>query len=566
MNDSMVTSPSPSAETRRRSHFAGFIELPQRRPIVLVLGMHRSGTSLCAHTLSAMGIDMADEIRAGSSNTKGHWERGEILEFHDRILSFFNRGYYSPFHDLPLPIAWWADPRVAEVRREIVEFLKTRMREGLFGFKDPRTVRMMPIWHQILKELRLAPKIVFCLRNPAQVARSLSARDGLDADVAEYRWFSYVADFFRYTNGYDICTLEYETWFDEPSTNLGKLLNFLELRWDQTELDLDLTISGIVDGALRHDDPNRREAGQPLVRSLYKLASRADREAVAREQIQLIVSQFISFQQFHRPLHRAFEDAATLAAMLPRIEQDAASLRGALSERDAMIDAANSKASSAEERLAASVAESEALRARIPGIERERDNLAGALDSARAVLASSQSSLAETSRRADELAAMLQATQAERAAAEEQSQAELGTLRRALAEAEQHGVTANAVAETMRAEIASLRDILARTAREASDRVAAGEATQGELRSLHSSLAAAERDAREHASTAMALQAEIVSLRSELAVARDVGGAALASLRSEAATVPEAPPSVGWLTLILRHFGLRARGPLPLAG
>src|SRR5688572_26168212 len=89
----------------------------QRRPIVLVLGMHRSGTSLCAHVLSALGIDMSDDIRAQPSNAKGHWERAEIVAFHDRILEHFNRGFYTPHHDFSLPVAWWADPRVGDPRR-----------------------------------------------------------------------------------------------------------------------------------------------------------------------------------------------------------------------------------------------------------------------------------------------------------------------------------------------------------------------------------------------------------------------------------------------------------------
>jgi hypothetical protein len=185
----------------------------QRRPIVLVLGMHRSGTSLCSHVLSALGVDMADKVAGPGAmtlspdNPKGHWERWEIVDFHDRILGFFNRGYYTPFHDFGLPVAWWADPRVAETRREIVAFLDKRMGNEPFGFKDPRTVRLMPIWHQITKELKLAPKIIYCLRNPAQVARSLHARDGIRLDLAEYRWLSYNIDFFRYIRGDDLCTM-----------------------------------------------------------------------------------------------------------------------------------------------------------------------------------------------------------------------------------------------------------------------------------------------------------------------------------------------------------------------
>src|SRR5437868_15458263 len=91
----------------------------QGRPIVLVLGMHRSGTSLCSHVLSALGVEMSDKIpgpglkEPSPDNAGGHWERWEIVEFHDRILDSFNRPYLSLTHDFSLPIAWCADPGVA---------------------------------------------------------------------------------------------------------------------------------------------------------------------------------------------------------------------------------------------------------------------------------------------------------------------------------------------------------------------------------------------------------------------------------------------------------------------
>src|SRR5205814_1239378 len=121
MNDSVVRSHSLTNQIPKTSHGAEIVGVVRRRPIVLLLGMHRSGTSLCSHILSMLGVDMADTVMTAprSDNPRGHWERWEIVEFHDRILSFFNRGYFTPFHDLSLPIAWWADPRVAEVRGQI---------------------------------------------------------------------------------------------------------------------------------------------------------------------------------------------------------------------------------------------------------------------------------------------------------------------------------------------------------------------------------------------------------------------------------------------------------------
>ena len=157
MNDDTLSPQSFSIEPSRRERITAISSALQRRPIVLVLGMHRSGTSLGSHILSALGVDIVDKIPGPGNpaptpdNPRGHWERWEIVEFHDRILGLFNREYLGHFHDFALPVAWWANPRVAEIRREIATFLELRMGGQYFGFKDPRTVRLMPVWHQIFK-------------------------------------------------------------------------------------------------------------------------------------------------------------------------------------------------------------------------------------------------------------------------------------------------------------------------------------------------------------------------------------------------------------------------------
>jgi hypothetical protein len=417
---SLRSKPALSIELSRRDRITAISGAVQPRPIVLVLGMHRSGTSLCSHILSALGVDMADDIGVDVGNEMGHWERWEIAEFHDRIFSLFNRDYWGPFHDFILPVAWWADPRVAHIRREIAAFLKKRMGDAYFGFKDPRTVRLMPVWHQIFNELKLAPKLVLCLRNPAQIARSLKARDGLDPEIGEYRWLVHMIDFFRYASNFDFCTVQYEEWFNNPSANLGKLQKFLGLPWQQSEADLDLVLSGIIDSAARHDGSEHREASQPLVRTLYKLAGREGQDG-ARDRIASIVSQFISFQQLQRPLIQGFEDVAKVAAKYSEIEREATVLRTAVGERDAAVAAGDARAAAVEGRLAEALAEIEQQRVQIAELARERNALAGSLEAARA-----------------ELAAELVA----RTAAEERSHLEQLALLRTLAAAREVGSAA----------------------------------------------------------------------------------------------------------------------------
>jgi len=533
----MLTSQSLFVKPPRRDRIAAISGVVHRRPIVLVLGMHRSGTSLCSHLLSALGVDMADELPGPGKtslepdNPRGHWERWEIVEFHDRIFRLFNRDYFGRFHDFALPVAWWAEPRITQIKREIVAFLETRMGDGYFGFKDPRTVRLMPVWHQIFNELKLAPKIVLCLRNPAQVARSLNARDGLDPEIGEYRWLVYMIDFFRYCSNFDYCAIKYEDWFDNPAANIEKLKKFLDLPWQQSEADLALLLSDVVDPGARHDAPAHQEAGQPLVRTLYQLASR-DGQDGARDQIAYIVSQFVSFQQLQRPFLRAFEEVAKIAAKLPESEQEAAALRTALGERDAIIETAERRANDAEARLAEAIAEIE--------IEREASGL-------RATLAEREAGLAELSRRVDELLAAQQAARAELAAREA-----------ALHSAERAGQERAAAAEAMQAEIAALRGGLARAEGEAQQRTASETALQGEIVGLHATVAQAERAAQEHAAAVAALQAEIVTLQGTLTAAREVGKAAIAAFRIETAAPMKPGEPRGWRQAIMWFCGARS--------
>jgi len=562
MNDDMLTSQSLFLDPPRRDRVTTISGAVQRRPIVFVLGMHRSGTSLCSHILSALGVDMADDVAPTVGNA-GHWERWEIAEFHERILRLFNRDYNGRFHDFALPVAWWADPRIAPIRREIVDFLEKRMGEGYFGFKDARTVRLMPVWHQIFNELRLAPRAVLCLRNPAQIALSLSAHDGLDTATGEYRWLVHMIDFFRYANGLDFCTVEYDEWFDNPSANAERLRKFLDLPWQQSESELDLILSDIIDPAGRPDGSGHREASQPLVRTLYKLASRAGQDG-ARDKISYIVSQFVSFQQLQRPFVQAFEDVAHVAAKYPEIEREAVALRAA-------VESAGHRANVSEARVADAAATIEGQSAQIARITRERDDHAERAREAsgpRATLAEREAAPVDLSRRADELLGALQVAQAEletreaalrraereaqqRVAAAEALQSGLAALRETLdqaereaqeqaaataaaqdettalrglvAKAEQEAAERGIAAAAMEAEVETLRDALAQAERVGQEHTATAEAVQAEVMTLRDALSQAERVEREHAATAEATQAEVMALRDALSQAERVG-------------------------------------------
>jgi hypothetical protein len=279
----------------------------EQRSIFVVLGTHRSGSSLCAHLLQTLGIDMADDPDVADSNEKGHWERAEIVDLQDELLGAFHRNVYSVAHDLPLPSDWCAQPPTRSVKNRLKTFLRGKLAEtALVGFKDPRTVRLLPMWDEIFRDLSLSPHYVMCLRNPAEVARSLNARDGLLTSLGEYRWLTHVLDFLRYTRNRAACVLEYEAWFPDPMPNLHKLLDFTGHPADRADADLRLLASDVVDETLRHDRTSS-VIGNPIIRYVYDNLRRWETDPKARLNLEGLLGNLIAFQQLLTPFLEIIE-------------------------------------------------------------------------------------------------------------------------------------------------------------------------------------------------------------------------------------------------------------------
>ena len=172
--------------------------------------------------------------------------------------------------------------------------------------------------------------------------------------------------------------------------NFERLRTFLDLQWQQSESDLGLVLSGIIDPALRHDSSDHTAATHPLVRSLYEVA-RGTAGARRSGGHTDIVSQFVTFQRLQEPFQRAFEHAADIAAKVPPLEQEAAALRSAVGERDA------------ESRTP--------TRSRLDEVGTRRDDNAAALEESRSRLAECEATLKEATARADEFAALLKSSE-----------------------------------------------------------------------------------------------------------------------------------------------------------
>jgi len=303
--------------------------------------MHRSGTSLCARILGALGVDIAEEPGPGPGNEEGHWERWELVGLHNRILTALNRRYgdigeYMPLHDLALPADWVDLPTVRSSSLEIEDFLGARIRaDTIFGFKDPRVSRLMPMWNQILERNGLGAKFIFCLRNPNEVAASLWKRDRIPHAVGLYRWLVHTCEFIA-NLGSQSLLVNYQDWFDAPNETAKRLADFAGL--DLAEGSVTKMI-GVVNGRQRHNvSPPPSTAS--FVGRVYHLLNRRSFGPQDLQEAKTLSREFVAFSEsvpFEFALSHLQEDARSNAILIERLQADAVSNARLLSDKERLV-------------------------------------------------------------------------------------------------------------------------------------------------------------------------------------------------------------------------------------
>jgi len=164
-----------------------------QRTCIVVLGMHRSGTSALTRVLSLLGAGLPKNVLgAMSSNETGHWEPERLVMFHDALLATLQ----STWHDwTALDISQLPAGRRDAIRSQLADLIKDEYGGvPLMVVKDPRICRFAPFFFEALAEAGVTPECVLTVRNPLEVAQSLEHSDGMSRGDAGLLWLRHVLD------------------------------------------------------------------------------------------------------------------------------------------------------------------------------------------------------------------------------------------------------------------------------------------------------------------------------------------------------------------------------------
>ena len=203
--------------------------------LIVVLGMHRSGTSAITRGLQALGVQLGDRLQAPVEgiNDKGYWEDVDIGALNVEMLSAIQSdwSFLAPVE----PADTQALLKKGYFLRA-VELLRNKIGGSpLFGFKDPRMARLIPFWKEVFGYLSLDASYVIALRHPLSVAMSLARRDGFDRERSYLLWLSHVVTSLSDSAGARRVIVDYDLMMQEPDRELARIAKQLGLQVDPEE-------------------------------------------------------------------------------------------------------------------------------------------------------------------------------------------------------------------------------------------------------------------------------------------------------------------------------------------
>lgn len=215
---------------------------------ILIVGMHRSGTSMLAHIITKLGYNIGKcPLRPARCNPEGFFENEAIKRFDDKLLKCMGTS--------------WSDTSSIDP-----DFLE-RMASGDFLFefftmleyqfkgqtkrlvKDPRLCRLIPFWTAAFGSLGIKnSRCLLPIRHPFNVARSLQKRDKFVISHGLLLWIQNVLAAERGTRALRRMVTIYDDVLSGKSSS--SLAGFLGM--DQSFLDS--SIKQVADPQLRHEN------------------------------------------------------------------------------------------------------------------------------------------------------------------------------------------------------------------------------------------------------------------------------------------------------------------------
>jgi len=265
-----------------------------KQTALLVLGMHRSGTSALTGTLGLLDIYLGSELmQADVANEKGYFENNILYTINEKLLAQIQ----SSWDDL-----FYTEEKLEKIDglQELKEALSSEFKYAdTFAIKDPRLAFLFPIYQRVLDEMGIEIKILLPYRNPFEVASSLFKRDGMPLEKGMLLWAYHFLLTEKFSRGYQRVFIGFDHLIENTSGVIDEISHKLEMDLSSRYQKSKKNVDNFLEPGLKHHNismNNLSENMPELIKEILTLEEDFNTKDLTRE-FDRLYQQLFSYQK-----------------------------------------------------------------------------------------------------------------------------------------------------------------------------------------------------------------------------------------------------------------------------
>ncbi len=245
-----------------------------KRTCLIVLGMHRSGTSALGGVFHNLGVSMGKQLMPpADENPKGFFENENITFYNDFTLFPFLESSWDNLEPLDI------EKKLSNIPQDMIDKASEIIEESykeldIFGIKDPRMCVLIPFWEKILRDLNIEIKHILPYRNPLEVANSLKVRNSFSIEKGLLLWAKYVLYAEYYSRDFKRVFISYDNLLDNAYRTIRQIEKALDIYFPITFETSKDTINEFLEKSLKHHDfelPDSKDDLSEFIARIVKL-------------------------------------------------------------------------------------------------------------------------------------------------------------------------------------------------------------------------------------------------------------------------------------------------------
>ena len=226
--------------------------MTKQKSILVVLGMHRSGTSVVTRTFNLLGASPGSNLMEPTiDNPVGYYEPVDIVDAHDALLKQLGYTWDDP---RPLPHLWWDRPDMKNFEELLCQLAEQHYSDTDQPIiKDPRLCRLLPLWQKIFSKLGWQHKYILTGRSPLDVAGSLSKRDNFSVNHSYLLWLRHIIESEKWSRDHPRTFLLYNQLLENWKPEIKRCMRELDLNTLQLSASRESEIDDLLDPSLQHN-------------------------------------------------------------------------------------------------------------------------------------------------------------------------------------------------------------------------------------------------------------------------------------------------------------------------